>query len=321
MAAGLKELAGEILARLEKGEGALLETQIRKEGLSRRLLPWSGEGFSCMLAGEEGVVLEPVVPEPRLLILGAGHISLALAEFAARAGFRVTVADDRPSFANPGRFPWAEGVLCLPFEEVFQEVEIHAATYVVIVTRGHQHDYLCLKKALATPAAYIGMIGSRRRVRGTLELLEGEGFSGEELERIHAPIGLPIASETPVEVAVSILAQLIQVRRSKGNLPEPEGEVLQALAREEDPPAAMATIIQAKGSVPRKSGARLLLRRDGRTLGTVGGGCGEGEVIQVARRLMAAGGHALYAVDLTAEVAAEEGMVCGGIMTLLVEAL
>ena len=85
MAAGLKELAGEILARLEKGEGALLETQIRKEGLSRRLLPWSGEGFSCMLAGEEGVVLEPVVPEPRLLILGAGHISLALAEFAARA--------------------------------------------------------------------------------------------------------------------------------------------------------------------------------------------------------------------------------------------
>ena len=321
MVAGLKELAREILGRLEKGEGALLETRIGKEGLSRRILPWQGESLSCSLSGEEGVVLEPVVPEPRLLILGAGHISLALAEFAAKAGFRVTVADDRPSFANPGRFPWAERVLCLSFEEAFQAVEIHGATFVVIVTRGHQHDLLCLKKALGTRAAYIGMIGSRRRVRGTMELLEEEGFPREQLERVHAPIGLPIASETPVEVAVSILAQLIQVRRSKGNLPEPEGEVLQALAREEDPPAAMATIIQAKGSVPRKAGARLLLWRDGRTMGTVGGGCGEGEVIQLARRLMASGGHALYSVDLTAEVAAEEGMVCGGVLTLLVEAL
>lgn len=159
------------------------------------------------------VFLEPVLPEPEILILGGGHVGQQVAAAARIAGYRITVIDDRPDFANPVLFPGAERVICDSFSTALQRVKITTMTFIVIVTRGHRYDYDCLKSVIRSPAAYIGMIGSRRRIKGVKELLKGEGISSSDLDRIHAPIGLDIGAETPAEIAISIMAEIIRVYR------------------------------------------------------------------------------------------------------------
>lgn len=157
--------------------------------------------------------LEPVSPEPEVLILGGGHVGQQVAALAAQVGYRITVVDDRPDFANKQLFPAADRVICAPFTTALQELKINPSTFVVIVTRGHRYDYECLRAVIQAPAAYIGMIGSRRRVQGVRERLLAEGVNQEALARVHAPIGLDIGAETPAEIAISILAEIIRVYR------------------------------------------------------------------------------------------------------------
>lgn len=159
------------------------------------------------------LLIEPNPLPPELVILGGGHIALPLATMANLVGYRVTVVDDRPSFANPQRFPQAEQVICQDFAAALAEMDITEHTEVVIVTRGHRHDKVCLEAVINRPAAYIGMIGSRRRVKALLSDLEDSGVSRERLDFVHTPIGLVIGAETPEEIAVSILAELIKCRR------------------------------------------------------------------------------------------------------------
>lgn len=153
------------------------------------------------------------VPAPQLIIFGGGHISQSLAAMGSMIGFQVTVLDDRPLFANRERFPTARQVLCKPFEEAVLEVPITRASYVVIVTRGHRSDETCLRGVLHSPAGYIGMIGSRRRVGGVMSRLVEDGEPAHLVRRVHSPIGLDIGAQTPEEIAVSILAEIINVRR------------------------------------------------------------------------------------------------------------
>ncbi|HEX3032911.1 MAG TPA: XdhC/CoxI family protein [Bacillota bacterium] len=160
------------------------------------------------------VFIEPTSAAVSLVILGGGHIALPLASMADLLGYRVTVVDDRPSFANPGRFPKAERVICDSFEKALKGLEITPDTYIVIVTRGHRHDRVCLEQVVSSPAGYLGMIGSRRRVKALLADLEADGVSPELLNRIHAPIGLAIGAETPAEIAVSIIGEIISVHHS-----------------------------------------------------------------------------------------------------------
>jgi len=172
-------------------------------------------------AGIEGPAwfVEVQRARPTLLIAGGGHIAVPLAQMAALLDFRVVVLDDRPSFANQARFPMADQVICGLFEPTLRQFPIDGDTYVVIITRGHQHDVECLLAVLDTPAAYIGMIGSRRRVRGVFELLERErGIEPARLRRVRSPIGLAIGAVTPAEIAVSILAEVVAVYRR-----EPKG--------------------------------------------------------------------------------------------------
>lgn len=159
------------------------------------------------------VFLEPVLPEPHLLILGGGHVGQKVAILAKEVGYRVTVVDDRPEFANRQLFPQVDEVICESFASALDKIPIDPSTYIVIVTRGHRHDYYCLRRVISSPAAYIGMIGSSRKVKGIIEGLEAEGIPRERLARVHAPIGLDIGAETPAEIAVSILAEIIQVYR------------------------------------------------------------------------------------------------------------
>lgn len=156
--------------------------------------------------------VEPVVSEPILYLFGAGHVSSQIAPLASRVGFKVVVIDDRPEFADPKKFPDAMEVHQYPFEGVLDRLSIDESSYLVIVTRGHIHDRTVLAQSLKTNAKYIGMIGSRRKRNIIYENLLEEGLTQDDLDRVHAPIGLHIGAETPEEIAVSIVAELIKIR-------------------------------------------------------------------------------------------------------------
>lgn len=257
-------------------------------------------------------------PPPRLIVLGGGHIAVPLAAMAQSCDFRVVVVDDRPDFANPTRFPGAE-TLAADFDGVLARLAIASRDFLVIVTRGHAHDRLCLEQALTTDATYIGMIGSKRKIRQVFARLLDKGYTNRQLKRVHAPIGLDIGAETPAEIAVSILAQLVQVR-SRHSRPSELAAIAAALAdKSTDAPWALATIVEAHGSTPRGVGARMLVKDDGSTIGTVGGGSGEKEVIDLCKEVMATGRPLLHQFKLTSTVAAGEGMVCGGNFTVFIQ--
>jgi xanthine dehydrogenase accessory factor len=167
------------------------------------------------------IYLEMRWPVQELIVVGAGHVAQPMAHVGALLGFKVTVIDDRPDFATRERFPDADRLIRADFSDPFAEVPLHARSHILLVTRGHKYDYECLIRALrADPApAYIGMIGSRRRVRATYVQLIEEGFDRTLIDRIHAPVGLDIGSETPEEIAVSVAAELVMLRRGGTGVP------------------------------------------------------------------------------------------------------
>jgi len=147
-----------------------------------------------------------------LIICGAGHIAVPLARFARDVGFTVTVIDDRSDFAHPARFPECS-VIAEDFIPALRRIPINRASYVVIITRGHEHDTECLGEVLTHETAYVGLIGSRRRVSFVLEMLSKQGIAKERLADVCTPIGVPIGAESPEEIALSITAELVCVRR------------------------------------------------------------------------------------------------------------
>jgi xanthine dehydrogenase accessory factor len=168
-------------------------------------------GLIC--GGKIEIFIEPVLPTPKVVIFGAGHISTQVSKIATVAGFKTTIVDNRPVYANAERFPEAEAIYSEGFEQAFEEILPNENTYVIIVTRGHQEDQNVLRWAVKTDARYIGMIGSKRKIRSIVEQLESEGIPRERLERVYMPIGLDIAAVLPEEIAVAIVAEMIHVRR------------------------------------------------------------------------------------------------------------
>ena len=158
------------------------------------------------------VFLEPIKPLPALIIFGGGHISFFLARIGKMVDFRVTIIDDRSEFANAERFPEADEIIVADMAAIKDRLNINSSSYIVIVTRGHQKDTSVLEWAVTTPAAYIGMIGSKRKIHMAFEFLKTKGITQEQLDRVHSPIGLPIGAETPEEIAVAIMAEIIQIR-------------------------------------------------------------------------------------------------------------
>jgi len=163
--------------------------------------------------GDAEVMVQLFSAPARLVIVGGGHVGLATATIGEIAGFGVTVIDDRPEFANRERFPMAEQVIAADAEDALRDIEFDANTYVVLVSRGHRQDEEALRHTVNRGAAYVGMIGSKRRTSTILRHLEEEGVAAEALARVSTPIGLDIAAETPEEIAISILAEIIMLRR------------------------------------------------------------------------------------------------------------
>jgi len=158
------------------------------------------------------VFFDLISPELKLIVCGAGHIAIPLSRFARDVGFRVTVLDDRDDFAHPARFPGCE-VIGADFSVTLRDLNLNHSTFVVVITRGHEHDADCLIEILRKETAYVGLIGSRRRVRFVLEMLEKQGIAKARLQEIFTPIGTPIGAESPAEIALSIIAELVCVRR------------------------------------------------------------------------------------------------------------
>lgn len=278
------------------------------------------------------VLLEPFFPESKMIVLGGGTISESLVRLATDIGFKVVVYDDRINFANQERFPTAAEVVCESYERLSEVLHITENDYVVIVTRGHQYDMTCLKQVIDIQPKYLGMIGSTRRVRGIKEQMIQEGYREDLLEKMCSPVGFNIGGITPVEIAISIIAQIIALRRlgttdmiianaakKKVDYSDMDGKVLEKIASKEEKRIAIVTVTGTKGSTPRGAGAKMIAWRDGKTLGSIGGGCSEGEVILASRDLLEEGTYTTLQVDMTADIAAEEGMVCGGVMNVLIE--
>jgi len=158
------------------------------------------------------IFFDVIFPELKLVVCGAGHIAIPLSRFAREVGFRVTVLDDREDFAHPSRFPGCD-VLAADFAPTLRNFSLNRSTFVVVITRGHEHDVECLMEILNQETAYVGLIGSRRRVRFVLELLEKQGIAKGRLQDVFTPIGTPIGAESPAEIALSIIAELVCVRR------------------------------------------------------------------------------------------------------------
>lgn len=206
--------------------GSLMEGQVREaaksvmhEGKPKILdFDLTGKDAGGMICGGVAkVFIEPIVALATLYIFGGGHISFSLARIGKMVGFRVVVIDDRQEYANPERFPEADETIADDFPRVFSRIAVNSFTYVVIVTRGHAYDQTVLEWALTTNAYYIGMIGSRKKIRKLYDNLKAQGTSEEAFGRVHAPIGLDIKAETPEEIAVSIIAEIIKIRRSGEN--------------------------------------------------------------------------------------------------------
>lgn len=176
----------------------------------------AGRDPELTVSGQVAVFFDLALPRPTLVIVGAGHVAVPIAQVGRLLDFEVVVIDDRPSFANPVRFPDADRIIVDDFSSALEALEITPSTFVVLVTRAHTWDVHALRQIIGKPAGYIGMIGSRRRVYAVFKLLREEGVPLDDLLRVHAPIGLDIKTETPGEIAISVGAELLKARRGGG---------------------------------------------------------------------------------------------------------
>ncbi len=164
---------------------------------------------------EYEIYMEKYIPVPKAIIFGAGHVSQPTSHLLKLIGFHVTVIDDRSSFANRERFPHADTIIVDSFESALNKIEVDANTWIILVTRGHRYDFLCLEKLIEKDFAYIGMMGSKTRAALTKKQLVDKGISREAVEKLYCPIGLDIGGKTPEELAVSIVSEIIAVKSGK----------------------------------------------------------------------------------------------------------
>jgi len=197
----------EVKQALKEGKGKLLTYHLTKEQAAL------DEGAIC--GGEMKVFIDILQPKEEVLIFGAGHIAVCVSKLAKMLGFKVTIVDDRKEFANQNRFPEADEIIAEEIEEALTHLNITPSTYIIILTRGHLKDEEVLTSVIRSGAAYVGMIGSRKKNATVFQHLEEQGISAQELKKVHAPIGIDIGAQTPEEIAVSIMAEIIQVRREK----------------------------------------------------------------------------------------------------------
>ena len=267
--------------------------------------------------------IEHLKRQAHLVICGGGHVSQQVIKLAGKVGFHVTVLEDRPYFADRAREAGADLVLCDAFEKSLQGIAGTPDTYFLVVTRGHRFDRACLEQILKKPYAYVGMMASRGRSALLKKQMAGDGFDRKALDEMHTPVGLSIYAETPEEIAVSIVAELIQIKNQTKKTAGYDSLLMEYLTGVKEPgqPKVLATIIARRGSAPRSIGTKMLVLGDGRIIGTIGGGCMESEVQHQCLRLLREENEKsrIVCADMTVSQAEDEGMVCGGTIDVFLE--
>ena len=200
--------------RVPKVYGAMPEPERSEVAERCRDVLGDEEQSVIRLSTGRELLFEPIGPRPTIYLFGGGHVCLAAAQVASISGFRIVVVDDREQFANKDRFPMAERCVVGDFRDIFDQLDVDEYSYIVSSTRGHQFDEVVVEQAVKTPAAYIGMIGSKGKVAATWRNLEARGVPREKLEAVHAPIGLEIEADTPQEIGIAIVAEIVKVRRT-----------------------------------------------------------------------------------------------------------
>ena len=295
----------------------------KKNGLRTFVFTSLGDkdyGSKAVIAGSR-VYVEHRCNTSKIVICGAGHTSIAMIKIGQMLGFEMVVVEDREEFAAKAKNAGADRVCCEDFSSALSKFESDYDTYFVVVTRGHQWDKECIREILKKPYAYVGLMGAKRRVGFVLDAIRNEGYDEKKIDEIYSPIGLDINSETPVEIAISIFAEIISVKNAKnknvgyidGMLEKIEGSAERMV---------MATIVGKKGSAPRGVGAKALFLKDGSFVGTIGGGKAEHDIMVKVEDILKKDDDMqpyLLNVDLTDDEASIEGMVCGGRIEVLLE--
>ena len=289
----------------------------RKEDLVKEadsgLLETEGQKLYCELLGSQ----------KKLVICGGGHVSIPIIKIGKMIGFQTIVLEDRPKFADAARRAGATEVICQPFREGLSQIEGDADTFFVIVTRGHRYDQVCLESIAEKSHAYIGMIGSKLRVKKVKEAVIEQGADPQVIAHVYTPIGLDIGAETPEEIGVAIMAEIIDVKNKRKSACGYPKELMKAIQSQDEykKHKILATIVSRRGSAPRGIGTKMLVFPDGSCVGTIGGGCVEADIFQKALFMLRSSDSKskLCHVDMTGRDAEEEGIVCGGVIDVFLE--
>lgn len=304
-------------------DGVLMVSPADGSLLARHLPQLAQQTDSGLVTLEDcRLFVERFSEKPRLVICGGGTVGLALVSVMRGQEFSVTVLEDREAYAQRAKELGADTVVTAPFGEGLDGIVGGGSTYFVVVTREHQYDTLCLDRILRKEHAYVGMMGSRKRVGILKDELAEAGFSRELLDTIHAPIGLKIAAETPEEIAVSIAAELILTKNQQKRTAGYSKELLEVLANAPRP-CVLAQIVERKGSTPRGIGTKMVIFEDGTGYGTIGGGWMEADVIKKALALLKSGETTRLCHEMLSPAGqgAANPMLCGGEQLVYLEVL
>ena len=314
-------------AKMLVSDGSVIFESDDKSGYLKARLPElleNPKSGRMTLADGSTVFTEIFENEKKLYVCGGGHCAIPVIKIAKMLGMKVTVLEDRAEFAEKGRLAGADEVLSGDYETSFQKIPGGEDSYFVVVTRGHLSDKKCVAQALKKKHAYCGMIGSKRHAQIVFDALKAEGFAPELVDSVYSPIGLNINAETPEEIAVSIMAQVIQVKNKvRGSFGIAENLLEKILSPESQLPLVIATIVGRSGSGPRQEGSKMLVFKDGSIAGTIGGGGLEAKSIAEAVKMLEGGltKPQLIHFEMTNQDAYREGMVCGGTADVLLEVI
>lgn len=282
---------------------------------------------SVVKLNEDRIFVQELGSRPQLIICGGGHVSAALVRMAAQLSFEIWVIDDRPIFADNAKRAGADHVICGDYAESLKEIPDSRDNYYVCMTRGHRFDLECLGVIFKRAYAYVGMMGSKKRAVMVRKSLEESGISQKIISGLHSPIGLPIGGQTPEEIALSVISEVVKCKNERLQSTQVDKDVIEELVKMDKASDyhMLCTIIRKNGSAPRGIGTQMLVRSDNRITGTIGGGCAEAEVISRCRKHF----HEIMRgeefvsevmeVSMTTDNAEKEGMVCGGNITVLIE--
>ncbi len=319
-------IAAKVISGPHAGEQALISngTVVWESGtegtFEQEQMEWKIECDTQILEHNgDTIFLERLSQEKKVVICGGGHVAAAMVHLSRFLGLSVTVLEDRPEFADHFRKEAGVTVICDSYGKALSKAEGDSGTFFLIATRGHGLDQICLEHILQKPYAYVGMLGSRIKAENIRKNLLSKGFLPQALDTVHSPVGFKIGAETPQEIAVSILAEMIEVKNRTGSTGGYSKELLNEILYTKGD-KVLCTIIDRTGSTPRSEGTKMLVRSDGTVFGTVGGGSVEAAAMEKAKRMLCEADRSKPVLQLEIGGCGKKtDMGCGGRVKLLLE--